>query len=198
MGCAASAASTTDTESGQPPAPQPQDSSSAAASTLQQQPSSASLVSAANHSLPPGRVRAMWKKLDTDKDGHLSLDECLEGFAREFGGELAPRVAACIKANFEAHAEDTPALFGMTTKRLLSSKVFSRFFAEILFVHFDKNENGTLQLAEVQEALAFLVKPNADGVSVPPVVAFPPEFTQPSGEVTLPFRWFFATFSAME
>ena len=45
-------------------------------------------------------------------------------------------------------------------------------------------------------ALTFLVKPNEDGVQVMPTVAFPPEFTTESGEVHLPFAWFWATFTS--
>ena len=62
-----------------------------------------------------------------------------------------------------------------------------------------------LELAEVQKALKHMVKPGADGEQPTPVVAFPPEFTTESGEVRppalqvhLPFKWFWATFSAME
>ena len=54
-------------------------------------------------------------------------------------------------------------------------QVFSRFYAEVLFKHFDVDNSGTLQLAEVEEALKHLVKPNADGTkTMPPVACAPP------------------------
>ena len=68
----------------------------------------------------------------------------------------------------------------------------------MLFRHFDEDNSGTLELAEVQKALAFMVKPNEEGVQVAPVVAYPAEFTQESGEVNLPISWFWGYFSAME
>jgi len=150
--------------------------------------------------MPPGRVRAAWKKLDTDRDGFLTLDECLSGFASELGVEaLDPRVVQCIETMFEAHgAEKKDGFLGMASTHVLSITSFSRFYAEVLFTHFDVNGNGTLQLAEVQEALCFLVKPNAQGERVMPSIAFPPEFTKPSGEVELPMSWFWATFTAMD
>ena len=66
------------------------------------------------------------------------------------------------------------------------------------FKLFDKDNSGTLELAEVQEALKHLVKPDADGNKAMPVVAYPPEFTDDKGEVRLPMSWFWLTFSAME
>jgi len=55
-----------------------------------------------------------------------------------------------------------------------------------------------LALPQVQEALKHLIKPNAEGAQAPPIVAFPPEFTDEKGEVHLPIQWFWATFSAMD
>ena len=150
--------------------------------------------SPANHSLPPGRVRHTFHKLDTDKNGSLSMDELKTGFAKEFKVDaLAPHVLAKIDEMFEKHATENS-----EGKKELPQKVFSRFYCEVLFRHFDKDNSNTLELEEVQNALKHMVKPNADGVQVMPIVAYPPEFTTESGEVHLPLTWFWATFSAME
>lgn len=45
----------------------------------------ATLVAPANRSLPPARVRHMFRVLDADGNGALSLDELLTGFEKEFG-----------------------------------------------------------------------------------------------------------------
>ena len=48
---------------------------------------------AANHGMPPGRVRHMFKTLDTDGNGTLSSEELKAGFAKEFKVDaLAPHV----------------------------------------------------------------------------------------------------------
>ena len=50
---------------------------------------------AANHGMPPGRVRHVFKTLDTDGDGTLSIEELKTGFAKEFKVDaLAPHVRA--------------------------------------------------------------------------------------------------------
>ena len=69
---------------------------------------------------------------------------------------------------------------------------------EIMFKHFDKDNSGTLQLAEVAEALQFIVKPDAAGNKVMPVLAYPPELTDEKGETHLPISWFWPLFSSME
>ena len=57
---------------------------------------------AANHGMPPGRVRHMFKTLDTDGNGTLSSEELKTGFAKEFKVDaLAPHVRA-------AEARTTP------------------------------------------------------------------------------------------
>lgn len=184
-----------DSGGGLPPQAQQQNIPTAIA----QQPSSGELLKQANRSLPPGRVRALWKRLDVDKDGYLSIDEILTGFQKEFGEVLLPRVVESMTALFDAHSIEVPGFLGFNKRRYLETRVFSRFYAEVLFQHFDRNANGTLQLAEVQEALRFLVKPDGTtGEAVLPVIAYPPEFMQPGGEVLLPFKWFWTTFKAME
>ena len=109
------------------------------------------------------------------------------------GASLAPHVIAKLEEEFAKRATQEAG-----GGKALMPTVFSRFYCEMLFRHFDKDNNGTLELAEVSEALKYLVKPNADGVKVAPVVAYPPEFTTASGEVHLPIQWFWAHFSSME
>ena len=41
----------------------------------------------------------------------------------------------------------------------LKASHFGRFYAEVLFRHFDADNSGTLGLAGVQKAMAFLTKP---------------------------------------
>ena len=137
----------------------------------------------------------MFKRLDKDSSGGLSWDEILNGFTKEFGAELAPHVVEKMKACFDEHATSE----GWFSSKSLSIKVFSRFYAEVLFRHFDRNNDGKLQLAEMEEALAFLVKADdKDGTKPPIVVAYPPQFTDETGEVHLPIQWFWAFFSAMD
>ena len=55
---------------------------------------------AANHGMPPGRVRHMFKTLDTDGNGTLSLEELKKGFAKDFKVDaLAPHVRAAVGSN---------------------------------------------------------------------------------------------------
>ena len=86
----------------------------------------------------------------------------------------------------------------VNTDGQLNKKVFARFYAEVLFRHFDADNSDTLELAEMQKALGHLVKPNADGSKTLPVIAYPPEYTDAKGEVHLPVKWFWATFMSME
>jgi len=164
----------------------------AEAPVLARQASAGTMQAPANPSMPPGRVRHLYKTMDKDCNGGLSLDELKKGFAKDLGSELAPHVLACIEALFEAHAEDP----GDGTK-VITTKQFSRFYCEVLFAHFDKDQSGTLELDEFQAALGFLVKPDADGTKCLPVVPYPPEFTKESGEVNLPKGWFWQFFKAM-
>ena len=163
--------------------------------TMQRQQSASSLEKRADHKVPPGRVRHLYKTMDKNNSGGLSLAELKAGFARELtpGASLAPHVIAKLEEEFAKRATQEAG-----GGKALMPTVFSRFYCEMLFRHFDKDNNGTLELAEVSEALKYLVKPNADGVKVAPVVAYPPEFTTASGEVHLPIQWFWAHFSSME
>ena len=55
---------------------------------------------AANHGMPPGRVRHMFKTLDTDGNGTLSLEELKMGFKKDFKVDaLAPHVRAAVGSN---------------------------------------------------------------------------------------------------
>eukprot|EP00316_Scyphosphaera_apsteinii_P022610 CAMPEP_0119308312 /NCGR_PEP_ID=MMETSP1333-20130426/9977_1 /TAXON_ID=418940 /ORGANISM="Scyphosphaera apsteinii, Strain RCC1455" /LENGTH=166 /DNA_ID=CAMNT_0007312055 /DNA_START=26 /DNA_END=526 /DNA_ORIENTATION=+ len=148
----------------------------------------------ANHKQPPGRVRHAFKKMDKDQSGGVSYQELLDGLCKDFKvNEFATHVKEKMEKAFNEHAAEDD-----SGTKVLSAKVFSRFYCEVLFAHYDVDNSGTLQLAEVQKALAHLVKPNANGVQVPPTVAYPPEFTGSDGEVHLPIQWFWPFFSAME
>ena len=141
--------------------------------------------------LPPGRVRHLFKKLDTNKDGRLTLDELQAGFVTEFS-DLSAAAQSAIPSLFEQRAENDP-----NAGKSLSASIFSRFYAQILFIHFDTNQDGVLQLDEAQEALKFLVK-SVDGVKPELSVAFPPEAYSDTGELRLPMSWFWSIFSSME
>ena len=163
--------------------------------TMQRQQSASSLEKRADHKVPPGRVRHLYKTMDKNNSGGLSLAELKAGFTRELtpGASLAPHVIAKLEEEFAKRATQEAG-----GGKALMPTVFSRFYCEMLFRHFDKDNSNTLELEEVQNALKHMVKPNADGVQVMPIVAYPPEFTTESGEVHLPLTWFWATFSAME
>lgn len=158
-------------------------------------PSVASFVAPATATMPPGRVRRMFKSLDKDASGGLSETELLKGFAAEFEVATRPYVTAKIREVFAKVA--TPDVAGGNS---LKPGLFSRFYCEVIFHHFDANENGTLQLAEAQAALAYLVKPDTNGAQQSQLVAaFSPHFTDDTtGEVRLPIQWFWKLFSAME
>ena len=143
---------------------------------------------------PPGRVRHLFKKLDTDRSNGLDFEELTIGFTKEFNvAALAPHVMRQMRACFQmAATTDTDGTMS------LKINVFSRFYCEVLFRHFDADDSGDLQLAEVAAALKFLTKPNAQGEQTTPVVAYPPEFTDAHGEVHLPISWFWNYFKSME
>lgn len=158
------------------------------------QPSSGVLMQAANTRLPPGRVRHLFKILDKDASSGLSMDELTSGFCKELQvTALAPHVIAKMQESF-----DKAATADAGGAKSLKANVFSRFYCEVLFRHFDKNNDNFLQLAEVEAALAFLSKTMQNDANAKLVVAYPPEFTTASGEVHLPVQWFWTTFSAME
>ena len=120
----------------------------------------------ANRSLPPGRVRHLFKKLDVDGSGGLSIKEVTEGFAKEFGVEqLASHVTTGMQSMIEQHGTVSG------EGKIITASKFSRFYAEVLFLHFDKDNSGTLELAEVQEALKQIAKPNDKGEKIPPIIA---------------------------
>ena len=144
------------------------------------------LLKPADRTRPPGRVRHAFKQMDVNRSGGLTLEELKAGMAKELGAdELAPHVFQAMEYEFLVHADDRE-----DGVKVLTAKVFSRYYCEVLFRHFDKNNNGVLELAEVHEALKFLVKPDADGNQVMPVIVFPPEYCRLDGEVKLPISWF--------
>ena len=134
----------------------------------------ATLEVAPNHKLPPARVRALWKKLDPDGAGGVTLEALEAGFAKDFKvDKMGPTVLEAMKGNFEKHSVDGK----------LPRKVFSRFYCEVLFYHVDADKNGTLELAEFQNALKHMVKPNEKGEQVMPIIAYPPDLKDDKGEV---------------
>mmetsp|Transcript_11757 Transcript_11757/g.28115 ORF Transcript_11757/g.28115 Transcript_11757/m.28115 type:complete len:140 (-) Transcript_11757:375-794(-) len=139
--------------------------------------------------MPPARVRHLFRTLDADGNGTLSLEELLSGFEKEFGN-LRPHAKDAVFALFEAHASDEGNGKGLKIGK------FNRFYAEILFKHFDADNNGTLQAEEAQEALKFLMKPAAGQPQAS--VAFPPTAYNEAGELQLPFSWFWTYYQAMD
>ena len=83
-------------------------------------------------------------------------------------------------------------------RRAVAARVACGLGSTARCAHAPATYHPRLELAEVQKALKHMVKPGADGEQATPVVAFPPEFTTESGEVHLPMRRFWATFSAMD
>jgi len=141
---------------------------------------------------PPGRVRYMFKKMDADNSGSVSKPELMAGFKEEFKVDLAKHVTDWIDEAFEKHATDC------NGEKALSNKVFGRFYAGVLFRHFDADNSSKLDLVEVEKALMHLVKKNEDGTKTKPIVAYPPEFKKENGDVELPEQWFWSFFKAME
>ena len=158
-----------------------------------------STPSTLNSGHPAARVRATFRKLDTDKSGKLSLEELTSGLEQDIcgeGGTLPPHAKEAITTLFEAHAKEYPGT--LMSYKALPSGSFARFYAEILFRKFDANNNGTLQLDEAQEALKFLKpKSGTDGSRADVHVAFP-QSAYVDGELRLPWSWFWAMFLAME
>ena len=106
----------------------------------------------------------------------------------EFGA-LLPHAREAIPALFEAHSTVEPSV-----GRALKINVFSRFYAEILFKHFDASNNGALELAEAEAALKWLLKPKHGklGQEQQLTVALP------GNAQSLPFSWFWSHYQAME
>ena len=155
-------------------------------------PPVATLIKPADPSLPPGRVRSMFKKLDANGDKVVTLAELQAGFEEEFaarsGGGLAAHAKARIPEIFDEHATDDEA-----RGKVLKIGIFSRFYAEVLFSHFDTSNNGSLQMDEAQRALKFLLKPDEAANEI--AIAYP---CDPDGEMKLPFSWFWVNYQAME
>jgi len=142
----------------------------------------------------PQRTKRFFHQLDRDKDNKVTLDELQTGFEAEFKGTLAAHAKEAIVSLFEAHAVTE----GWTSGKFLKPGSFNRFYAEILFRHFDANNNGYLELAEAQEALKFLVKKKEDGEKPDVNAVFPASAYTEAGELKLPKAWFFQMYKAME
>ena len=156
------------------------------------------LISAPTRDRVPQRTKAFFHRLDRDKDNCVTLDELQAGFESEFKDGLTAHAKEAIVTLFEAHAvEVAGGLFG-GTKRFLKPGSFNRFYAEILFRHFDANNNGTLDLEEAQAALRFLKKKPEGGEKPDVQVAFPSNAYTETGELRLPKSWFFGLYQSME
>jgi hypothetical protein len=158
------------------------------------------LVRAPSQNRMPERTRAFFTKLDRNKDNRVSLEELQAGFEREFKGSLREHAKQEIATLFEAHAQAEGGWGPMgSASKTLKPGSFNRFYAEVLFKHFDANNNGYLELAEAEEALRFLRPNKADGGGKDDVhVAFPTSAYTESGELRLPKAWFFALYQSME
>lgn len=118
-------------------------------------------------SKPPGRVRAMFKRLDKDANGTLTAEELKAGFEKEFGG-LTDAAKEFIPKAFE----DMAVKDEKTGERGLTTGNFSQFYSLVLFKNFDKSNTSTLNPEEAAAALNFLRKP-VDG-KVPEVAVATP------------------------
>ena len=154
----------------------------------QEEPPVATLVAPARRGVPPGRVQRAYKKLDADSNMSLTLKELQKGLDAEFGG-LSAAAAAAVPALFTAHAEQT-AHGGVA----IPIGKFSRFYAEIMFKHFDSDGNGMLQVEEAQKAFAHLIKPGT-GVGMPTI---PGNYLKEGGKLYLTLKGFWQIFTAME
>lgn len=85
--------------------------------------------------MPPGRVRALFKRLDKNGDRVLTLAELEDGFEKEFEEHLPAHAKEAIPVLFEKAAEP---LSEKPDEKVLKIYVFSRFYAEVLFMYFDK------------------------------------------------------------
>ena len=154
----------------------------------------AEVVAPAKANEPPARVRALFRKLDIDSDGRLTLDELKAGLTGDLGEDMPEHAKAAITELFEKHAKPDE-----KNGKSLKSGAFARFYADILFRRFDANNDGTLQLDEAQEALRFLKKKDSSGTRPAVSIAFPAEAVdKETGAVNLPFSWFWAAYLAMD
>ena len=136
----------------------------------------------------PGRVRALFSRLDTDPDHILSKDELVKGLGAEFP-QMRESTRMLVPALWDAHA--IPAAGGGA--RGLDLELFNSAYAAILYSHFDANGDGLLQLDEAMAALRFL---RPYGEDVAETFAFPPEAYTPNG-VQLSPEWFYGIYQAM-
>ena len=156
------------------------------------------LISARSQDGIPTRTKQFFHKLDANKDGKVTLDELQAGFEKEFKSGLMLHAKEAILTLFEEHAKAEEGAAGFFGAKALRAGSFNRFYAEILFKHFDANENGHLELAEAQEALKFLCRTKKDGAKPNLNVVYPNDAYTESGELRLPRSWFFQMYQAME
>ena len=158
------------------------------------------LIKQASSDGVPQRTKAFFHKLDKDNDNCVTLEELQTGFEKEFEsrGGLMPHAKEAIKELFEAHAAviGEPGLFSSGQKALKPGS-FNRFYAEILFRHFDANNNGYLELNEAENALRFLCKNKSDGSKADPVNVVYPVDAYVEGELRLPKSWFFSMYRGL-
>jgi len=136
---------------------------------------------------PPGRVRAMFKRLDKDANGTLTAEELKVGFEKEFG-ELTDAAKEFIPKAFD----DMAVKDEKTGERGLTTGNFSQFYSLVLFKNFDKSNTGTLLPDEMAAALNFLRKP-VDG-KVPEVAVAVPV----GADGGMPYAWFWKQYQSMD
>ena len=155
-------------------------------------PVAGTLISAPKNGVP-SRVKALFKKLDADGDGKLTLQELTNGFEREFKGKLAAHAKEAIPTLFEKHCKADA-----SGVQHLGRQLFNRFYAEILFKTFDADNNGWLSLQEAQTALQYLRRKPQDGSKPEVSVAYPADAYTPEGELRLPKAWFLQVYKSMD
>eukprot|EP00325_Prymnesiales_sp_UTEX-LB-985_P024796 CAMPEP_0174719384 /NCGR_PEP_ID=MMETSP1094-20130205/30947_1 /TAXON_ID=156173 /ORGANISM="Chrysochromulina brevifilum, Strain UTEX LB 985" /LENGTH=148 /DNA_ID=CAMNT_0015919669 /DNA_START=82 /DNA_END=528 /DNA_ORIENTATION=+ len=111
----------------------------------------------------PKRVKDLFVHCDTNKDGRISLEEAQAGIGNDVG-------------TLAAHASEAiPALFKTGCEKLntdtLDEKWFMKLYCSVLYKHFDADNNGKLERAEAEKALAFLANGKPIALSLPPEIA---------------------------
>lgn len=168
----------------------PEESSTTATADPKDVVVTGTITQAASTDGVPQRVKAFFHRLDLDSDHRVSLEELQGGFDKEVK-DLKPHAKEAITTLFEAHTQAAD-----DGKKYLKPGSFNRFYAEILFKHFDANDNGYLELEEAQEALRFLTK-KKEGEEKPAVHAAFPADAYVEGELRLPKAWFFKMYRSM-
>ena len=146
-------------------------------------------------SAAPARVKALWRRLDSDRDGRVTLAELCAGLEAEFGDGLPAHARAAIAEVGEALAIGDPG-FG---ERYVDRHRFAQIYAEVLFRRFDAADAGVLTYDGAQGALKFLTRAPEGGGPKPDVpFAAPPDAYDEFGELRMPIEWFGMLFRTME